>query len=67
MNETSAYRLLCEAREHLGKAHDKIADAVMNHRGGHHNCVNMTTCSRINDLIEQLHDACGACPLEKDK
>jgi hypothetical protein len=54
------YSLLCEARELLGQAHDKIADATMNYRGPHNPRL-VGACPAINDLIEQLHDACGAC------
>jgi hypothetical protein len=56
----SAYDLLCEARELLGRAHDKIATATMNY-GGPHNKHLVGVCPQINQLIEQLHDACGAC------
>jgi hypothetical protein len=58
------YRLLCDARELLGKAHDKIATATMNF-GGPQNPRLIGISPTINDLIQQLHDACGACePVE---
>jgi hypothetical protein len=59
------YRLLCEARELLGKAHDKIATASMNY-GGPQNPLLVGICPEINELIEKLHDACGACGRKKE-
>lgn len=58
MIENQPYDLLCQARELLGKAHDKIATAAMNY-GGAHNQYLVGMCPAINELIEQLHDACG--------
>lgn len=57
------YKLLCEARELLGKAHDKVAEAETKYRGAfrfHTSGV----CFALTELIEQLNDACGACPME---
>jgi hypothetical protein len=54
------YQLLFDARELLGKAHDKIASAVMNHGGGHQPHLK-GVCYDIEGLIDKLHDACGAC------
>lgn len=56
---------LQEARELLGKAHDAIARAVMDYSGGHQRFVGTATCGKINELIEQLNDACGACPMDE--
>jgi len=56
---TTPYRLLCEARELLGKAHDKVVGAC-NHRGDHNPAL-VGVCPKINELIEQINDACGAC------
>jgi hypothetical protein len=56
--ERPVYDLLSEARELLGRAHDKIADASMNYRGNHHKHL-VGVCPAINDLIEKLHDACS--------
>lgn len=53
------YKILCEAREHLGKAHDKIAYAIMSWSGNHHKHISAATCDEINALIEKMHDACG--------
>jgi hypothetical protein len=58
------YRLLCEARELLGRAHDKIATAVMDYGGGHQLHL-AGACDKINVLIEALNDACGACREEQ--
>jgi hypothetical protein len=58
------YKLLYQAREHLGKAHDLITNALMSHRGQHHDHVTMAMCGKINDLIGQLNDACGVASRE---
>jgi len=58
VKKENAYTILCEAREHLGKAHDKISTAVMNYSGGHQQHL-IGVCPEINDLIEKLNDACG--------
>ena len=56
---TKPYKILCEARELLGKAHDLIVSA--SDYNGRHNSRLVGVCPAIDDLIEQLHDACGAC------
>lgn len=59
--ERPVYDLLCEARELLGRAHDRIANACQNYCG-EHNVILLGVCPAINDLIEKLHDACGVAP-----
>lgn len=74
------YKLLCEAREALGLAHDRISEACQNFGGDHHQHL-VGVCPTINDLIEQtddacrsarenlieqLHDACGAACEQKE-
>jgi hypothetical protein len=58
--ERPAYDLLCEARELLGRAHDKIVQATDYH--GEHNIILVGLCPQINDLIETLHSACAVAP-----
>lgn len=55
------YALLCEAQELLGKAHDKIAKACMDYGGNHSHLVGV--CSAIDNLIDRIDDARGACPV----
>lgn len=62
--KATVYVLLCQARELLGRAHDKIATATMNY-GGPQNQLLVGVCPAINDLIETLHDACGAVEATK--
>lgn len=62
--ERPAYDLLCEARELLGRAHDRIAEATMDYAGGHQEHL-AGACDQINALIERLNDACGACPMKR--
>ena len=56
------YKLLCEARELLGKASKKIVQAS-DYSGGH-NIHLASMYNEIEELIEKMHDACGACPME---
>ena len=56
---TQPYDLLCEARELLCKAHDKIA-AATDYRG-RHNAMLVDVCPAIEALTENIHDACGLC------
>ena len=56
------YKLLCEARELLGKAHDKIAEVLMN-CGGRRHLVGV--CPSIDELIKKVCKACDEChPME---
>ncbi len=58
----TAYKLLYQARELIGKAHDLIVHAT-DYRG-EHNITLIGLCPRLNDAIETLNDACGVAPRE---
>lgn len=57
---TGPYKLLFEARELLGKAHDRIAES-RNLRGAHNERLE-GICPELEALIERLNEACGVAP-----
>jgi hypothetical protein len=60
MAKQNPYALLCQARELIGRAHDCIVMATDYY--GEHNVRVLGMCPRLNEIIEQLHDACGVAP-----